>query len=291
MEYFFSFFQSFLFWKTDVRKIIPDFHYPDMKAAILTYENEEQAKLSAFKVSKVLCRTNLTLYDGNTLFLYCRQMDLQCDPRSRNVTISGLDTTVPKDMYLDLLKVFGTLTYFEFCLEGDIPKAVFEFSRVTSAFAAVLSLQGTLSKDALVTQDCPLFPLLPISCGYRRNRTNAPFEIPHQFQTPKHLPPTDEIREQYFMLCSMNTQTTHTNYYDAEDCYPRYIEDIDNIKGTIEECSMGTVSFEFSRKRMRERGFSKRLTKAMFENVDKMNEENRRIFLQAAKRKILSYCL
>ncbi|GBM18256.1 hypothetical protein AVEN_39019-1 [Araneus ventricosus] len=290
MDQFFCLFHDILLCKTGGRKIIPDLKNPDKKAVILTYENEEMARLSGFRVNKIISRTSFVSYDGNALFLYCKQLDQECDPRSRNLAINGLDTTVPKDMYLDLLKVFGTIRYFEFCFEGDIPKARFEFTRASSAYAAMLSLQGTLSQDALVILEIPLFPVAPISRSVRQNHTAMPYDNVNQVHSPiPSFAPTDEVKERCFMLCSMNT----LNYYWPEERFadwsPRFSEDSENVKGTIEECSMGAVSFEFSRKRMRERGFVKRWCKGMFDSLDKVCEENRRLFLQAAKRKILSY--
>ncbi|KAF8773181.1 hypothetical protein HNY73_015861 [Argiope bruennichi] len=212
--------------------------------------------------------------------------------RSRNLAIHGLDTTVPKDMYLDLLKVFGTVRYFEFCFEGDVPKARFEFTRATSAFAAMLSLQGTLNRDSLVTLEIPLFPVSPISRSIRVNQTLMPYDnMNHVHSSMPSFVPIDEVREQCFMLYSMNT----LNYYSPEERFaewsPRFTEETEHMKGTVEECSMGAVSFEFSRKRMREKGFARRWCKGVFDNLDKVNDENRRLFLQAARKKFLSYYL
>ncbi|GFY57470.1 uncharacterized protein TNIN_213071 [Trichonephila inaurata madagascariensis] len=291
MDLFYSFFQDILFWKTDGSKIIPDLQHPDMKAVILSYENEELVKLCAFRAEKALSRSNFTLYDGHTLFMHFRQLDIDCDPRCRNVFISGLDVTVPKEMYFDLFKMFGALRYWEFCFEGDISKARFEFTRVTSSFAAVLSLQSTLNKDAFINLEVPLFPVTPISPCNRRNPYVVPAESYSPVQQQVHFS-TNEIKEQYFLLCSMNTLNYCSPEERCADWGFRYAEEsTENIKGALEECSMGTLSFEFSRKRMRNRGFSKKLCRGMLENFGRVSEENRRLFLQAAKRKILSYCI
>ncbi|GFT16780.1 uncharacterized protein NPIL_277221 [Nephila pilipes] len=290
MEQFYAYFQDILIWKAEENKIIPDPHHPNLKAVILLYESEDLAKMCAIRAEKALSRSNFTLYDGHTLFMRFQQLDMDCDPRSRNITISGADVTVTKAMYLEFFKIFGTVRYYEFCFEGDIPKVRSEFTRVSSSFAAVLSLQNIFNKGAIIDLEFPLFPVTPIGPIGRRIQHIVPVEnyAPVQQQA---YDPTNEINEHNFLLSSMNT----LNYWSPEERWAdwgvRYAEEsTENVTGSLEECSMETLSFEISRKRMRNRGFGKKSHRGIFENSGRVSEENRRSFLQAAKRKILSYC-
>lgn len=176
LEQIFSFFRDIPFWEKSSRKIIADLLNPNLRAVVVSYDNEKLSRLCSHKVNQAIVRPIFTLYDGDFLFQHCLHLDEKCDPRSRNVAISGFDTNVPKRMYLDLFKVFGTVNYFEFCIQGNIPKGRIEYARATSAFAAALCLQGTLSRETLVTVEIPLITGAAIGPVEKRTFTMTPCE-------------------------------------------------------------------------------------------------------------------
>ncbi|XP_035221124.1 uncharacterized protein LOC118194046 [Stegodyphus dumicola] len=269
---FFTLFSDIIYWK-NMRKIIPDIFNPQKKAVIFVYDNEEVTQLCAFKVKRLVSRLNFTLYDGAALFYQCMQLEKECDFRSRSVLVSGIDCNIPRDMYFELFRAFGTICYSEFCIEGEIPKIRIEYTRATSALAAMLRLQGALPNDALITIEIPLFPISPVGNISRSDSLMQEDQIElagnSNISLPV-LPSTNEFQQKYFMIYTMNYIQTN------EPCFEKFpaLNEIGNFpRGEIQNYLPNEISSEISLNRMKENRNSLLSTHRMFGSFDKSKED------------------
>lgn len=282
----FDYFDDISFWKLTGKKVIPDLRNSSLKAVILTYDDEESAHMCSLRL-KSITNISFTLYDGIALFQYCTQLELTCNDKSKNILVSGMDSNKSQDVYLDLLGNFGTISYFEFCWEGDIPKFRVEFTRVTSAFAALLSLQAAFGENSVITMEMPLFPICPIGAfGCKpnaecRSLTSHPKVATHE---TKGVP--EELKEQAFMFCTTNlyqqNQQTFTNFNGVPEKFT-YQRDI------FDEYMMEAVSVGISRKLYREKFCVPRIIPRCIQDYsERYSHENIKNFLQST-RKIMNF--
>lgn len=283
----FDYFDDISFWKLNGKKVISDLQNPSLKAVILTYDDEESARMCSLRL-KSITSISFTLYDGIALFHYCTQLELTCDHKSKNILVSGMDINKSQDAYLDLLGNFGTICYFEFCSEGDIPKFRVEFTRVTSAFAALLSLQTALGENAVITMEMPLFPIYPIGPFECKPNAECTSLAAHHKVTTTHdakrVP--EEMKEQALTFCTMNfyqqDQQTFTNFNAFPEKFT-YQRDI------FDEYMMEAVSVGVSRKLFREKFCVPRIIPRYIQDCfERYSHENVKNFLQST-RKIMNF--
>lgn len=260
------------FWKLTSRRVIPDFRDPTLKAVILTYNDEESARLCYLRFKTAFC--SFTVYDGIALFQYIKQLDITCDIRSRIVHISGFDSSKCKQ-YLDRLSVFGTICYFEFCIQGEIPNVKVEFTRATSSFAAVLSLQGKVCKDTIMHLEIPLFPVSPV--GFRQhNHLPVSVKLKLQDSVPsKALHMSGEMREQAIMNIHLNDIHAFTNASGVSE---------ENLTEAVSYLPFGMFKNLFG-----EKVISTRVSQYAYEYSNKNFQEYIRQYFQHTKKKFMSF--
>lgn len=295
----FSHFDDISFWKSNGRKIIPDFKNPNQKAVILTYNDEETACASVLHF-KAVSKINFIIYDGMALFCYCKQLDVNCDFRSRNVLLSGVDLDKSREVYFDIFKEFGHINYIKICPDGEISKVRVEFKRATSAYAAVLSLEVTMNQQSVISLEMSLFPISPI--GRISNDTTAEMplfpicpigHINNNIIADLVKEPTlntnhiNEDIKQAFWCYTMNmnvyqnqhTFTKHNGIHENTTCH----------RELMEEYMMEGISFGITRRSFKEKlNFPYVVPKYVKDYLDRGGPENLKRFLQSTK-KMLSF--
>lgn len=268
-------FDDISFWKLNSKVVIPDLRSQSLKAVILTFDDEESARICFCSFSfKTISSITFIPYSGTSLFYVCKQLNIVCDSRCRNVLISGIDSKKSKETYLDILKAFGKISYIEFCPEGDIPKIRVEFTRASSAFAAVLCLKTKLGEEALITLEMPLFPISPIAKPSGRVKKTSPGSVMKE-ETNEQPLRTMNIYEQ-------DQQHTFTNVFANP-------ENVIYQRDTFEEYMMEDVFFGHrTRKLTRESLNCTPTAPELVKNyLNRNTQENIKRFLQSRK-KIMS---